>query len=159
MTRLPPMTATRRQFLIVAGGAGLAPLLTPAPAGATADSVAAAIREVLGEATVSEGKVKLELPPLIENGNAVPLTVSVESPMTAADPVKAIQLSNKKTPHPNVATFHLGPRAGGPKIPPRTRPADSQKVIAIAQRSDGSFWSNSVDVVAPRAACLEDSPP
>jgi sulfur-oxidizing protein SoxY len=159
MTRLPPTTATRRQFLIVAGGAGLAPLLTPVPAGATADSMAAAIREVVGEATVSEGKVKLELPPLIENGNAVPLTVSVESAMTDADHVKAIHLFNEKNPQPNVASFHLGPRAGRPKISTRIRLADSQKVIAIAQMSDGSFWSDSVDVVVTLAACLEDSPP
>src|SRR5262249_4703233 len=159
MARLPPMTATRRQFLIVAGGAGLAPLLTPAPAGATADSMAAAIREVVGEATVSEGKVKLELPPLIENGNAVPLTVSVESPMTDADHVNAFNLSNEKTPQPSGASFHRGPRAGRRKISPGIGRADSQKVIAIAQMSDGSFWSDSVEGVVTRAACLEDSPP
>jgi sulfur-oxidizing protein SoxY len=159
MTRPFPITATRRQFLLVAGSAGLAPLLAPNPAAATPDSMAAAIRDVVGEATVRPGKVKLELPPLIENGNAVPLTVSVDSPMTESDHVKALHLFNEKNPQPNVASFHLGPRAGRAKISTRIRLADSQKVIAIAQMSDGSFWSDSVDVVVTLAACLEDSPP
>ena len=159
MNRSPVLTATRRQFLLVAGGAGLAPLLKPAPAAATADTMAAAIRDVVGEAKVQPGKVTLDLPPLIENGNAVPLTVLVESPMTEADHVKAVHVFNEKNPQPNVASFHLGPRAGRPKISTRIRLADSQKVIAIAQMSDGSFWSDTVDVVVTLAACLEDSPP
>ena len=159
MTETPLITATRRRFLIVAGGFSLTPLLKPAPAAATAQTMAAAIREVIGEAKVQPGKVKLDLPPLIENGNAVPLTVSVESPMTEVDHVKALHVFNEKNPQPNVASFHLGPRAGRPQISTRIRLADSQKVIAIAQMSDGSFWSDSVDVVVTLAACLEDSPP
>src|SRR5262245_2190340 len=159
MTQPLKITATRRQFLLVAGGSGLAPLLMPKPAAATADSMAAAIRDVVGEASVRPGKVKLELPPLIENGNAVPLTVTVDSPMTDSDHVKALHLFNEKNPQPNVASFHLGPRAGRVKISTRIRLADSQKVIAIAQMSDGSFWSDTVDVVVTLAACLEDSPP
>lgn len=159
MSQLPVLRATRRQFLLVAGGVGLAPLLKPTPAAATADTMAAAIRDVVGEAKVQPGKVKLDLPPLIENGNAVSLTVSVDSPMTEADHVKALHIFNEKNPQPNVASFHLGPRSGRPKISTRIRLADSQKVIAIAQMSDGSFWSDTVDVVVTLAACLEDSPP
>src|SRR5262245_17168209 len=154
-----PRTATRRQFLVAAGGLSVAPLVAAAPAAATPDSMAAAIREVIGEASPRLGKVKLDLPPLIENGNAVPVTVSVESPMTEADHVKSVHLFNEKNPQPNVASFHLGPRAGRATVSTRIRLADSQKVVAIAQMSDGSFWSESGDGVVTLAACLEDSPP
>ena len=95
------------------------------------------------------------MPPLIENGNTVPLTVTVESPMTAADHVKAIHVFNEKNPQPNVVSVHLGPRAGKASISTRIRLANSQKVIAVAELSDGSFWSDEAEVVVTLAACLE----
>jgi sulfur-oxidizing protein SoxY len=155
--RLPP-ASTRRRFLLAAGGSAAASVLMIRTTNATPASMAAAIREVIGEAEVKPGRIKLDLPPLIENGNAVPVTVAVESPMTQADHVKSIHLFNEKNPQPNVANFHLGPRAGRASVSTRMRLADSQKVIAIAQLSDGSFWSESVDVIVTLAACLEDSP-
>ena len=118
--------------------------------------MAAAIREVVGEAPVHQGRVKLEIPPLVENGNPVPLTVSVDSPMTAPDHVKSIHIFNEKNPQANVTTFHLGPRAGRARVSTRIRLADSQKVAAIARLSDDSLWSDSVDVMVTLAACLED---
>jgi sulfur-oxidizing protein SoxY len=120
--------------------------------------MAAAIREVVGEAPVREGKITLELPPLVENGNAVPMTVAVDSPMTAADHVKRIHVFNEKNPQPNIVAFHLGPRAGKAKISTRVRLADSQKVVAIAELSDGSFWSASADMIVTLAACVEETP-
>ena len=151
---------TRRQFLVAAGGllAGstVAPLLDARPAGATAGRMEAAIRDVVGEAPVRPGKVKLDIPALVENGNAVPLAVTVDSPMSEADHVKSIHVFNEKNPQPNVASFHLGPRAGRAHVTTRMRLADTQKVVAIAQLSDGSFWSDGVDVVVTLAACLED---
>jgi sulfur-oxidizing protein SoxY len=149
--------ATRRRFLAVAGGVALAPLLVRS-ACATPATMAAAIRDVVGEAPVHEGKVTLELPPLVENGNAVPMTVTVESPMTAAEHVKRIHVFNEKNPQPYVATFHLGPRTGKAKISTRVRLADSQTVVAIAELSDGSFWSASADMIVTLAACIEESP-
>jgi sulfur-oxidizing protein SoxY len=125
---------------------------------ATPATMAAAIREVVGEAPVHEGKITLELPPLVENGNAVPMTVTVDSPMTAADHVKRIHVFNEKNPQPYIATFHLGPRAGKAKVSTRVRLADSQKVIAIAELSDGSFWSDSADMIVTLAACIEETP-
>jgi sulfur-oxidizing protein SoxY len=117
--------------------------------------MAAAIREVIGEANVREGKVKVDLPPIVENGNTVSLTVSVDSPMTESDHVKGIYIFNEKNPQPNIANFHLGPRAGKASIATRIRLADSQQVVAIAQLSDGSFWSGSVEVIVTIAACVE----
>jgi sulfur-oxidizing protein SoxY len=154
-------TASRRHFLSGAAGAAgavvLLPILTLRPAQATPAAMAAAIREVVGEASVHEGKVKLEIPPLVENGNAVSLTVSVDSPMTETEYVKAIHIFNEKNPQPNVISLHLGPRAGRAQVATRVRLADTQNVIAIAELSDGSFWSATVQVVVTLAACLEDS--
>jgi sulfur-oxidizing protein SoxY len=156
--RDPIEAATRRRFLAVAGGVALAPFLVRGSAHATPATMAAAIREVVGEAQVHEGKVTLELPPLVENGNAVPMTVAVESPMSAADHVKAVHVFNEKNPQPYIATFRLGPRAGKAKISTRVRLADSQTVVAIAELSDGSFWSASADMIVTLAACIEESP-
>jgi sulfur-oxidizing protein SoxY len=153
------LQATRRRFLIdtaaLAGAAGIWLPLATGPASATPASMRAAIRKVVGEAPVTKGRLKIDLPPLIENGNAVALTVSAESPMTAADHVKAIHVFTEKNPQPNVISVQLGPRAGRATFSSRIRLADSQKVIAIAQMSDGSFWSDEIEVIVTLAACLE----
>jgi sulfur-oxidizing protein SoxY len=154
-----PDKSTRRRFLVSAGSAavlGAAPIMTPRPAEATPAMLASAIRDVTGAAVVRTGKVKLDVPPLVENGNTVPLTVSVASPMTADDHVKSIHVFNEKNPQPNVGNFYLGERAGRAQISTRIRLADSQKIVAIAKLSDGSFWSASVDVVVTLAACTEE---
>ena len=117
--------------------------------------MAEAIRELIGEAALEPRKVKLELPPIVENGNTVPLTVSVESPMTQADHVESIHIFNQKNPQPYVAAFYLGPRAGKAYIATRIRLADSQRLVAIARLSDGSFCSDSADVIVTLAACTE----
>lgn len=140
-----------------AAGLALGPLMvTVRPARATPGEMREAIRRVVGSATVHPGKVTLDLPPLIENGNAVPLTVTVASPMTTADHVRAVHVFTQKNPQPNVASFHLGPRAGRARVATRVRLADSQTVVAIGELSDGTFWSDSADVVVTLAACLED---
>jgi sulfur-oxidizing protein SoxY len=154
-----PDTSSRRQFLGLAGTAavlGAAPIVTLRPAEATPAMLAAAIRNVVGAAVVQTGKVKLEVPPLVENGNTVPMTVSIVSPMTADDYVKSIHVFNEKNPQPNIGNFYLGPRAGRAQISTRIRLADSQKIVAIARLSDGSFWSASADVIVTLAACTED---
>src|ERR1700731_97127 len=129
------------------------------PAVATPEMMKDAVRAVIGEAPVKKGKVKLDLPPLVENGNSVPCTVAVESPMTAADYVKAIHIFNEKNPQPNVISVKLGPRAGRASFSTRIRLADSQTVTAIAELSDGSFWSDDIDVIVNFAACGEEPKP
>ena len=151
---------SRRQFLGLAGGAavlGAVPVVTVRPVEATPAMLATAIRNVVGEAPVRTGKVKLDVPPLVENGNTVPMTVSVSNPMTPDDYVKSIHVFNEKNPQPNVGNFYLGPHAGRAQISTRIRLADSQKIVAIARLSDGSFWSVSVDVVVTLAACTEEA--
>src|SRR6266849_9269352 len=151
----------RREFLLTAGGAaagiGLASLIAAEPARATPAAMQEAIRKVVRSASVKKGRVKLELPPLVENGNAVPLAVRVESPMTAADHVRAIHVFTEKNPQPDVVSFYLGPRAGRASVATRIRLADTQTVVAIAELSDGSFWSARAGVVVTLAACLEEA--
>ena len=148
-------TTTRRQFMVIAA-VSVVPVLRSDPASATPEMLATAIREVVGGNVVRAGKVKLEVPPLVENGNTVPLTVSVASPMTEADHVASIHVFNEKNPQPNVGNFFLGVRSGRAQVSTRIRLADSQKITAIAKLSDGSFWSATADVVVTLAACTED---
>jgi len=148
--------ATRRRFLLEAAAAcGVGLGLSIRPAAATPETMQAAIKRVVGEGELRKGKVKLDLPPLVENGNVVSLTVSVDSPMTASDYVKAIHVFNERNPQPNVIAAYLGPRAGRARVATRIRLADTQTVTAIAELSDGSFWSDSVQVIVTLAACLE----
>ena len=115
-----------------------------------------AIGRLVGAARVNQGRVKLALPPLVENGHLVPLGVSVESPMTETDYVKAIHVFTERNPLPEVASFSLGWRAGRANVATRVRLADTQTVVAIAELSDGSFWSDSTHVVVTLAACVEE---
>jgi sulfur-oxidizing protein SoxY len=154
---------TRREFLALACGAVSATAATTVEAQLDPNQEALrraafreAVRKVTGGAPVRTGRVKLDLPPLIDNGNTVPLSVSVESPMTSADHVRAIHVFTEKNPQPNVMSVHLGPRAGRASIVTRVRIADTQTVTAIAQLSDGTFWSDSAHVVVTLSACLED---
>ena len=154
-----PPNSSRRQFLGLAGGAavlGALPVVTVRPAEATPAMLASEIQNVTGGAAVRTGKVKLDIPPLVENGNTVPMTVTVSHPMAPEDHVRSIHVFNEKNPQPNIANFQLGPHNGRAQLSTRIRLADSQKIVAIAKLSDGSFWSASVDVVVTLAACTED---
>jgi sulfur-oxidizing protein SoxY len=153
------MRTTRRQFLNLAGGvtvAGTIPIATLRPLDATPAMLTTAIRNVVGEAQLRTGKVKLDIPPLVENGNTVPMTVSVASPMTADDHVKSIHVFNEKNPQPNIGNFYFGPFAGRPQVSTRIRLADTQKVVAIARLSDDTFWQVAAEVVVTLAACTEE---
>lgn len=134
------------------GAVGLSPLFASY---ATEDEALAAMKAIMGSATPRAGKVTLELPPLVENGNLVTIKVSVDSPMTQADHVKAIHLIAEGNPLPNVVSFFLGPRAGRAEIGTRIRLANSQRVWAIAQMSDGSFWRGYAETLVTLAACTE----
>ena len=114
------------------------------------------IRAFTNGVAVRTGKVTLDLSPLVENGNAVPVKVTVESPMTEADHVRRIALFNERNPQPDIAVFHLTPRAGRAEVATRIRLATSQKVAAVAEMADGGFWMAEASVVVTLAACIED---
>jgi sulfur-oxidizing protein SoxY len=151
--------ATRRDVLKFAGALALGGAAVPAAidtAAATSAETQAAVASVVGETRITPGKVKLDIPPLVENGNTVPCTVTVESPMTAADHVKAIHVFTERNPQPYVISAVLGPRAGRAGISTRIRLRDTQTVLAVAEMSDGTFWSDTAHVIVTISACLED---
>lgn len=159
MTHHPAkLRTTRRNVLAGAVGTLAASMLqiTLRPAHATPEEMQAAIAKVIGDAKLNQGRVALDIPPLVENGNSVPCSVTVQSPMTPADYCKAIHVFNEKNPQPNVISAYLTPRSGRASFATRIRLSDSQNVVAIAEMSDGSFWSEQVNVIVTIGACLED---
>lgn len=138
----------RRTFWL----AGATLVAIPGLARATPDEVAAAIRAITGDAQPQPGRVKLEIPAMVENGNSVSLTVGVEQ----AEPrCTDLYVFAERNPHPDVLHASFGPAAGRTQLVTRMRLADSQRVIALARLEDGTFWSDSVDLVVTLAACVE----
>ena len=151
--------ATRRDTLKAIGALAAGPALAAIsvrPARAAPADMQAAIAKVIGDAKLNPGRVNIDIPPLVETGNTVPCAVSVDSPITPTDYVKAIHVFNEKNPQANVISARLGPRAGRASISTRMRLSDTQTVVAIAELSDGSFWTDSVSVIITLGACLED---
>ncbi len=140
---------------VLAGAASVVIGVALRPAHAAAGDLAVAIAAYTKDAPVHPGKVKLDVAELVDNGNVVPITISAESPMTAADHVKTIAVFNEKNPQRDVARFTLGPRAGKASVTTRIRLATSQQLVAVAQMSDGSYWSHTVNVIVTLAACIE----
>jgi sulfur-oxidizing protein SoxY len=151
----------KRRDVLVAAAAGswLAVLALVRPALATTEEMAAAIDTFTGGVKPKEGKVKFDIAQLIDNGNAVPVTISVDSAMSKADHVSAIAIFNERNPQTDVAVFTLGPRSGRAQVSTRIRLATSQKLTAVARMSDGGYWSTSVSVIVALAACIEGEAP
>jgi sulfur-oxidizing protein SoxY len=151
------MTADRRTVLALAGG-GLALVALRPLAAREADRLTyqEAFRAIAGTRAPSDGRVTLELPKIAETGNSVPITVRAESPMTADDHVARIHVLSMGNPRPNVATFHLGPRAGLAEVSTRVKLSRTQQVVALAEMSDGSLWQDQASIVVTVGACVED---
>jgi sulfur-oxidizing protein SoxY len=148
----------RRRWFKQVQGLGVLALgfcMNPMLAFAKKEDAVEAIKKVTGGAAINEGNVTLTIPPLVENGNLVVLKVSVDSPMTANDYVKTIHVIAEGNPLPNIFTVYLTPRAGTANITTRVRLADSQKVWAIAQMNNGSFWQGSAETLVTLSACTE----
>jgi len=146
---------TRRRFLSVVAGLAAAPLWPVHTAHAQDDPFAALVRKITGGAAVNSGRVTVDTPRLADNGHSVPLKVSVASPMTPGDHVRSIMLLSGRNPRPVIATYHLGPRAGRAEVATRVRLNGSQRVLALAQLSDGSYWSGGAEVEVTESACLD----
>jgi len=145
----------RRHFLSVL--AGLAALPLARPVRAQAEIVAELVQKLTGGKPVTAGRVTIDTPRLADNGHSVPFRVSVDSPMTAVEHVRSITLLSDRNPRPLMATFRLGPKSGRAVVVTRLRLNGSQRVLAVAQLSDGSFWSGSAEVEVTESACLDMS--
>lgn len=144
---------TRRQMI----GMGLAAplLMRMTPAMATPEAMQLAIDAFTGGAQVQQGRVTLKIPLLVQNGNAVPLTVSAESPMTGDDHVQAIGIFNEVNPLPETVVFHFTPASGLARAETRIRLNGDQQVHAVARMSDGSYWTAATNVIVTAPACRE----
>lgn len=148
------MKLTRRQALALgAGAAALAVTGLPGPALADDAKVQAAIDAFAGGAAIEPGTVSLSAPEIAENGNTVPIGVSVDSPMTEADHVTAVMLLAAGNPQPGVATFHFGPMSGSADATTRMRLAKTQDVIAIAKTSTGKVYMDRKTVKVTIGGC------
>jgi len=152
---MPASHPNRHRRLALRAGGALAAFALIRPALAEAPDLRAAIATYTGGREVKPGRVTLDIARLIDNGNAVPLTVRVDSPMTAADHVRAIAVFNERNPERDVARFTLTEHSGRAAVATRIRLATSQQLLAIATMSDGSLWSGAIDVVVTLAACIE----
>lgn len=123
------------------------------PARATPETMASAIRSFTGGSAPREGKVRIEVATLVDNGNTVPVKISV--PGAPASEVMAIALFNERNPQSDVARFDFGPRAATRNVSTRIRLATTQQLVAVARLTDGSCWSHAVEVVVVLAACIE----
>ena len=145
---------TRRRALAVSAGALSIAVIRPARA--TTETMQTAIKQFSGGAAISQGKVTLDIPPLVENGNSVPLIVTVDNPMTETNFVQTIAIFNERNPESNIGNFHLSPRSGRAWISTRIRLGDSQMIVAVAKLKDGSLWSGSAELIVTLPACAEN---
>lgn len=152
-----------RRLMLRTSGAALAGWLWLRPADAQvtpalpplSDELAALVRRFSGNATPRTGKVTLDIAPLVDNGNTVPLRVAVDHPMGSADRVLALAVFNERNPQREVVAAEFGPLAARAELSTRMRLATSQWLVAVARLGDGSVWQQRVHVVVTLAACIE----
>mgnify|MGYP001811615671 CR=1 FL=1 len=145
----------RRHFLLLSGATTMAALLTlPNHAGATPEQAMDAMKAAIGDVQPADGPmIKLELPEIAENGNTVPIKVSVDSPMTDADHVKAVHLFSEGNPAPEIASYKFSTKSGKAEASSRIRLAKTQNVIAVAEMSDGKFYMTKTQVKVTIGGC------
>ena len=148
---LPTPDEPRRR-LLQASGAALV-LLQMEPVFAMPEELAAALKRAFGVRRIQPGRVKIEIPQIAENGNVVPVTINVESPMTADDYVKRIHLFSEHNPLPDIVEFELGPHNGKARVSTRVRLAKSQNVLAVATLNDDTLWSTQAMVEVTVSGC------
>jgi sulfur-oxidizing protein SoxY len=133
-------TFNRRQTLALGAGVAAVAIFGATPALAKNDADEA-IKKFTGGKIPVQGKVKLDLPEIAENGNTVPMTVSVESPMTEASHVTEVLIVGDGNPNGGMVTFHFTPASGVAEANTRIRLAATQDITAVAKMSDGTFFT------------------
>lgn len=152
MAPAPISQQTRRTFVV--GATAAIVTLVAAPALATPEAMAEAIRAAFGDTPIQDGKVTVTLPDITENGNSVPLAIEVDCAMTEDDHVTSIHVFSEMNPLPDVARYYLNARSGRARVSTRIRLADSQSIVAIATMSDGTLWRGSAKTIVTLAACV-----
>ena len=143
----------RRTFLAV----GAIAIVSPRVSAQEVHDIAPFVNTITSGATPEEGGIDIELPQIAENGNSVPLTVKVASPMNDLDHVTAIHVIAERNPRPAVATFHLGPWSGLARVGTRIRLAGTQKVTVVAALSGNRFRIARRSIAVASAACIDEA--
>lgn len=149
-----PHSRRRRALLQATGSLALVTLL-PTPVAATPEGMQQAITDAYGDRQIQPGRVKLQVPPLAENGNSVAVTVTVESAMHGSERVEKLTLFAAANPLPIITRLEFGPAAGRAQAAFRVRLADTQRLLAVAEMADGSLWSGSATTIVTLAACTD----
>lgn len=154
-TNMKVAVVDRRDFVLGASAAGLLSALSlgTASAAEVVPTLEEAMKAAVGDAKPTEGKVTLKLPEIAENGNTVPFSISVESPMTADDHVKALHVFAAGNPRPDVASFTFSPASGEATVTSRMRLGQTQDIIALAQMSDGKVYMGKRTVKVTIGGC------
>ncbi len=146
----------RRHFLASGAAFTVTALARATNAAAQSSVLAPLVAQYAAGATVREGRVKLDISPLVENGSSVPIEITVESPMTHEHHVVGIAVFNEKNPQNDVAVFTLSPLTGRARVATRVRLAGSQQLVAVAKMNDGSCWTHTVEVLVTTTSCIEE---
>lgn len=146
----------RRIFLASSAALVASVIVRPVAALTQSDVLTPLVKAYAAGSIVREGRVKFDIAPLVDNGNSVPIEITVESPMTQAQHVVGIAIFNEKNPQNQVAEFTLSPFAGRARVATRIRLALSQQLVAVAKMNDGRCWMQTVEVLVTIASCIEE---
>jgi sulfur-oxidizing protein SoxY len=159
LSRRDALRATAGLLAVALGPASLGPAsLEPAhaaddPGLAYTAQYLEALAKLAGDRKPTAARIKLDLPDLAENGNMVPFTVGVESPMTPEDNVRWLAILSTGNPQALIGTFTFTPTSGRATASGRLRLARTQDVIAVAELSDGSLVSGIANVKVTVGGC------
>ncbi len=145
------MNNERRRLLI--GALGSIGLIGTSRVYATAEEVETAIKAIAGDAQIQQGALTLNAPEIAENGNSVPISVSVDSSMTSDSYVESVAIFADANPTPQVITFHFTENSGEAYAATRMRLATTQNVVAIAKMNDGSVFTDTKNVKVTIGGC------
>jgi len=143
----------RRQTFALGGGFVALALMPMAADAEVGKDVAKWIEKFTDGKQPVKGKISLDLPEIAENGNTVPMSLTVDSPMTAESYVKEVMVIAEGNPNPGVATLMFTPLSGKAEASIRIRLAATQNVIAIAKMSDGSLFTEQKTVKVTIGGC------
>ncbi|MCK6450984.1 MAG: thiosulfate oxidation carrier protein SoxY [Alphaproteobacteria bacterium] len=142
-----------RRHALCAAGAGALAMLMPRVVLADEAAVAEALKKLYGGKAMAEGRIKLDVPPIAENGLVVPIGVEVDSPMTEADHVKAVHVFADGNPLPGVVTYRFTPDCGKASATTRMRLAQSQNIVCVAEMSNGALFTAKAPVKVTIGGC------
>ena len=146
----------RRTFIASSAAIMTTVMVRPVAALAQRSVLTTLVNQYAAGGAVREGRVKFDIAPLVDNGNTVPIEITVDSPMTNDQHVVGIAVFNEKNPQNDVAQFTLTPLSGRARVATRMRLAVTQQLVAVAKMNDGSCWTHTVDVLVTVSSCIEE---